>query len=362
MRGADVTQACLFSYRTLEDRIPTQHPLRKLRLVVDAILASLHDELDALYASTGRHSIPPERLLRASLIQTLFTIRSERQLVQHIDYNLLYRWFVGLNMDDAVWDHSTFSANRDRLLNEKIARAFFAKILALAEWQDWVSDEHFSVDGTLIEAWASMKSFVKKDGTPPPPEEGGRNPTVLFKGEKRSNETHESTTDPDARLYKKSEGDKSRLCFMGHALMENRHGLVVDVETTPATGTAEREAAKTLVERTVKKAGATLGADKGYDVAAFVEAMREAKVTPHVAQKAKGSAIDGRTTRHAGYTTSLKIRKRIEEVFGWSKTVGGLDKARFVGLAKVKAQTIFTFAAYNLTRMATLFGWRLSCV
>lgn len=362
MRGADVTQACLFSDRTLEDRIPTTHPLRKLRLVVDAILVSLHDELDALYASTGRHSIPPERLLRASLIQTLFTIRSERQLVQHIDFNLLYRWFVGLNMDDAVWDHSTFSAHRDRLLNEKVARAFFAKVLALAEWQDGVSDEHFSVDGTLIEAWASMKSFVKKDGTTPPPEEGGRNPTVRFKGEKRSNEPHESTTDPDARLYKKSKGDKSRLCFMGHALMENRHGLVVDVETTPATGTAEREAAKTMVERTVKKAGATLGADKGYDVAAFVEAMREAGVTPHVAQKAKGSAIDGRTTRHAGYTTSLKIRKRIEEVFGWSKTVGGLDKTRFVGLAKVKAQTIFTFAAYNLTRRTTLFGWRLSCV
>ena len=362
MRGADVTQASLFSYRTLEDRIPTKHPLRKLRLVVDAILATLREELDELYASTGRHSIPPERLLRASLIQTLFTIRSERQLVQHIDFNLLYRWFVGLNMDDAVWDHSTFSANRDRLLNEEIARAFFAKILVLAEWQDLVSDEHFSVDGTLIEAWASMKSFVKKDGTTPPPEDGGRNPTVLFKGEKRSNETHESTTDPDARLYKKSEGDKSRLCFMGHALMENRHGLVVDVETTHATGTAEREAAKTMVERTVKKAGATLGADKGYDVAEFVEAMREAKVTPHVAQKTKGSAIDGRTTRHAGYKTSLKIRKRIEEVFGWSKTVGGLDKARFVGLAKVKAQTIFTFAAYNLTRMATLFGWRLSCV
>jgi transposase len=362
MRGADITQACLFSYRTLEDRIPAKHPLRKLRLVVDVILAAMHDELDELYASTGRQSIPPERLLRASLIQTLFTIRSERQLVQHIDFNLLYRWFVGLNLDDVVWDHSTFSANRDRLLNEKIARSFFAKVLALAEWQDLLSDEHFSVGGTLIEAWASMKSFVKKDGTTPPPEEGGRNPTVNFKGEKRSNETHASTTDPDARLYRKSEGDTSRLCFMGHALMENRNGLVVDVETTQATGKAEREAAKTLVERTVKKTGATLGADKGYDVPEFVEAMRQAKVTPHVARKDKGSAIDGRTTRHAGYKTSLKIRKRIEEVFGWSKTVGGLDKARFVGLAKVTTQTVFTFAAYNLTRMATLFGWRLSCV
>jgi transposase len=361
MRGADITQASLFSYRTLEERIPAEHPLRHLRTVVDALLVKMHDDLDALYAHTGRHSIPPERLLRASLIQTLFSIRSERQLVQHLDYNLLYRWFVGLAMDDAVWDHSTFSANRDRLLNEEIARAFFTQVLALAEWQDWVSDEHFSVDGTLIEAWASMKSFMKKGETPPPPEDGGRNPTVEFKGEKRSNATHASTTDPDARLYKKSAGDKSRLCFMGHALMENRNGLVVDVETTHATGKAEREAAKVMVGRTVKKAGATLGADKGYDVAEFVGAMRESRVTPHVAQKVN-SAIDGRTTRHPGYRTSLKIRKRIEEIFGWSKTVGGLRKARFVGLDKVKAQTVFTFAAYNLTRMATLFGWRLSCV
>ena len=359
MRGADITQVTLFSYRTLEDRIPNAHPLRKLRVVVDAILATMDAEFNALYARTGRDSIPPERLLRASLIQTLFSIRSERQLVNHIDYNLLYRWFVGLGMDETVWSHSTFSANRDRLLNETIARSFFAKVLTLAEWQGLVSDEHFSVDGTLIEAWASMKSFVKKDGSTPPPEEGSRNPTVIFKGEPRSNETHESTTDPDARLYKKSEGDKSRLCYLGHALMENRHGLAVDVETTQATGTAERDAAKTMVARTVKKP-ATLGADKGYDVAEFVAAMRDAKVTPHVAQKAKSSAIDGRTTRHAGYQTSLKIRKRIEEIFGWAKTVGGLRKARFVGLAKVSAQTVFTLAAYNLTRMATIFGWRLS--
>jgi transposase len=361
MRGADITQAALFSYRSLEERIPKAHPLRKLRVVVDAILATMDAELDALYATTGRDSIPPERLLRASLIQTLFSIRSERQLVRHIDYNLLYRWFVGLGMDEAVWNHSTFSANRDRLLNETIARSFFAKVLTLAEWQGLVSDEHFSVDGTLIEAWASMKSFVKKDGGTPPPEGGGRNPTVIFKGEPRSNETHESATDPDARLYKKSEGDKSRLCYLGHALMENRHGLAVDVETTQASGTAEREAAKTMVARTVKKP-ATLGADKGYDVAEFVAAMRDAKVTPHVAQKAKGSAMDGRTTRHAGYKQSLKIRKRIEEIFGWAKTVGGLRKARFVGLAKVSAQTVFTLAAYNLTRMATIFGWRLSTV
>lgn len=359
MRGTDITSFELFSYRTLEERIPQTHPLRKLRVIVDVILHTMDAELDALYAQGGRESIPPERLLRASLIQTLFSIRSERQLVSHIDYNLLYRWFVGLGMDDAVWNHSTFSANRDRLLNETIARSFFAKVLALAEWQGLVSDEHFSVDGTMIEAWASMKSFVKKDGSSSPPEDGGRNPTVIFKGEPRSNDTHESSTDSDARLYKKSEGDKSRLCYLGHALMENRHGLAVDVETTRASGTAEREAAKLMVARTIKKP-ATLGADKGYDVAEFVQAMREAKVTPHVAQKAKHSAIDARTSRHSGYKTSLKIRKRIEEIFGWAKTVGGLRKARFVGLSKVSAQTVFTLAAYNLTRMASIFGWRLS--
>ena len=360
MRGADITQIDLFSYRTLEERIPANHPLRKLRLVVDAILGSMDRELDGLYANLGRVSIPPERLLRASLLQTLFSIRSERQLVAHIDYNLLYRWFVGLGMDEEVWDHSTFSANRDRLLNETVARMFFRRVLALAEWQGLVSDEHFSVDGTLIEAWASMKSFVKKDGTTPPPEGGGRNPTVVFKGEIRSNDTRQSATDPDARLYKKSEGDKSRLCYLGHALMENRNGLAVDVETTQASGTAERDAAKTMMIRSIRTNRATLGADKGYDVHGFVQAVRDRGVTPHVAKKTKGSAIDGRTTRHAGYKTSLVIRKRIEEIFGWAKTVRGLRKARYTGLDKVRTQTTFTFAAYNLTRMATIFGWRWS--
>lgn len=360
MRGADITQASMFSYRTLEERIPRKHPLRKLRAVVDGLLASMNEELDAVYARTGRDSIPPERLLRASLIQTLHSIRSERVLVEHIDYNLLYRWFVGLGMDEKVWHHSTFSANRDRLLNERIARLFFDKVLLLAEWQGLLSDEHFTVDGTLIEAWASMKSFKAKDGCSKPPEDETRNPTVDFKGEPRCNDTHASTTDPDARLYRKAEGEKSRLGYLGHALMENRNGLVVDVETTHASGTAEREAAKAMVVRTVTKSGATLGADKGYDVKEFVAAMRRRGVTPHVAQKTKGSAIDKRTTRHAGYTTSLKIRKRVEEVFGWGKTVGPLRKARFVGLAKVKAQTVFTMAAYNLTRMVTIFGWRVS--
>jgi transposase len=360
MRSADVTQSEIFSYRTLEQRIPHAHPLRKLRVLVDGILARLHGDFEALYAKTGRPSIPPERLLRASLIQTLYSIRSERQLVQHIDYNLLYRWFVGLDMDDKVWDHSSFTKNRERLLNETVARLFFAKVLELAQWNGLISSEHFSVDGTLIEAWASMKSFKAKDGSGKPPEDGGRNPTVDFKGEERKNDTHASTTDPEARLFKKSRGDTARLCYMGHALMENRNGLAVDVETTLATGKAEREAATVMVSRSVKR-GATLGADKNYDTAAFVKAMRQRGVTPHVARRENG-AIDGRTTRHAGYGISLRLRKRIEEIFGWAKDVADLRKTRFIGLAKVKAQTIFTLAAYNLTRMGTIFGWRLNTV
>ena len=350
----------MFSYISLEERVPAKHPLRKLRSLVDALLASMSPEFEAVYARRGRHSVPPEMLLKALLLQILFSIRSERLLVEAIDYNLLYRWFVGLDMDDAVWDHSTFTKNRDRLLNEALARVFFAKVLGWARWKELVSSEHFSVDGTLIEAWASMKSFKAKDGSSKPPEDGGRNPTVDFKGEERKNDTHASTTDPEARLFKKSKGDKSRLCYMGHALMENRNGLVVDVETTQSTGPAERDAATTMVERSLK-VGATVGADKNYDTAGFVKAMRQRKVTPHVAQKTD-SAIDRRTTRHAGYAASLKIRKRVEEVFGWAKTVGGLRKTRLVGLAKVKAQTVFTLAAYNLTRMATIFGWRLNTV
>jgi transposase len=359
MRKTDVTQHSLYSYRTLEERIPDAHPLRKLRLLVDTILVNMNDDFQALYSRRGRPSIAPERLLRASLIQTLFSIRSERQLVQHIEYNLLYRWFVGMNLDEAVWNHSTFSANRERLFSETMTQRFFAQVLRIAEWQSLISDEHFTVDGTMIEAWASVKSFTKKDGSGPPPSDQGRNPTVDFKGEKRSNETHQSTTDPDARLYKKGDGDKSRLCYLGHALMENRNGLVVDATTTLASGTAEREAALIMAARSMQSAGATLGADKGYDAADFVKRLRDQGVTPHVAQK-KNSAIDGRTTRHAGYAVSIKKRKLVEEIFGWSKTIGGLRKARFVGLAKVRAQTTFTFAAYNLTRMASIFGWRLS--
>lgn len=366
MRSPDLTQHKLFSYQDLESRIPAQHPLRKLRVLVDGILRTMDADFAALYSAVGRPSIAPERLLRASLLQVLYTIRSERQLVQHIEFNLLYRWFVGLNIDEPVWDHSTFSANRDRLFTEQIAQRFFTGVLHIAQWRKLVSHEHFSVDGTLIEAWASMKSFVKKDDDSappaPPPSEGGRNPSIDFKGEKRSNETHASTTDPEARLYKKSEGDKARLCYLGHALMENRNGLIVDATATLATGTAEREAAVLMADRTIVKPGATLGADKGYDTAGFVAGVRKQKITPHVAQKKIGTAIDARTTRHKGYALSIKRRKLVEESFGWAKTVGGLRKARFVGLAKVKMQTLFTFAAYNLTRIATILGWRLTDV
>lgn len=358
MRGSDTTQGALFSYVDLEQRVPQKHPLRKLKVVVDAILASLSGEFEALYARTGRPSVAPERLLRALLLQILYTLRSERQLMERLDFDLLFRWFVGLGIDDKVWDRTVFCANRDRLLNEEIARAFFERVVALAEWAGVVSDEHFSVDGTLIEAWASHKSFVPKDG-PPPPSGGGRNAEVDFHGEKRSNATHASTTDPEARLYRKSQAAPAKLGYLHHALAENRHGLIVDVETTPATGTAEREAAKAMLQRSVQdKDNATVGADKGYDVEEFVTAVEAMGIKAHVTRKVSGSAVDGRTARGKGYALSLKRRKMIEEAFGWAKTVGGLRKTRFIGLAKVAAQGLLTFAAYNLTRMASLFGWR----
>src|SRR5437588_1410366 len=353
MRKSDVTQHAMFSYRSLEERIPETHPLRKLRILVDGILQSMSADIEVLYSRRGRPSIAPERLLRASLLQVLFTIRSERQLVQHLEYNLLYRWFVGMNIDELAWNHSTFSANRDRLFSDAMTQRFFAQVLRIAEWQNLISDEHFTVDGTLIEAWASMKSFVKKDGNGSPPEGGGRNPTVNFKGEPRSNDTHHSTTDPHARLYKKSEGDKSRLCYLGHALMENRNGLIVDAETTRASGTAERDAALAMAKRTITTPGATLGGDKGYDAAELVADLRDLRITPHVAQK-KHSAIDGRTTRHAGYGVSQQKRKRVEEIFGWMKTIGGMRKLRHRGLQLVGWMFTFAAAAYNLVRIRNL--------
>ncbi len=356
MRGTQNFQGAMFSYISLEERVPAKHPLRKLRAVVDALLATMSSEFDAVYARRGRPSVPPEMLLKALLLQILFSIRSERLLVEAIDYNLLYRWFVGLNIEDKVWDHSTFSANRERLFNEDLARAFFERVKHTADWAKLTSDEHFSVDGTLIEAWASHKSFKRRDDDSASPP--GRNPEVDFKGQERSNDTHASTTDADARLFKKAAGDKARLCHMGHILMENRNGLIVDVEITHARSSAEAEAALRMLARQKRSARRrTVGADKAYDCKAFVRGCRRLGFTPHVAAKAQHSAIDGRTRRHEGYTTSLRIRKRIEEAFGWMKTVGGLAKTKLIGHAKLVGQALMCFAAYNLVRMGSIAGW-----
>jgi transposase len=356
MRGEAELQIALFSYVSLEERVPRDHPLRKLRILVDAVLSTMDADFAAVYAKRGRPSIPPEFLLRALLIQILYTVRSERQLVEQIDFNLLFRWFVGLTMDDRVWDHSTFSHNRKRLFDEGMARKFFERVKLIAEWQELVSDEHFSVDGTLIDAWAAHKSFLPKDEQEPPDKGAGRNAEVDFKGKKRCNDTHASTTDPDARLFRKSNNTAARLCHMGHVLMENRNGLVVDVETTEANGRAEREAAAKMLKRSARRAK-SVGADKGYDMADFVSTCRERKIAAHVAAKKSGSAVDGRTTRHATYRVSIRIRKRIEEIFGWLKTVGGLRKSRHVGRAKVAGQMLLGCAAYNLVRIGSLNGW-----
>ncbi|MGH6629141.1 MAG: IS5 family transposase [Burkholderiales bacterium] len=355
MRGDDLQQAGMFSYLSPEQRVPPDHPLRAIRKISDAVFAKLSRRFNQIYSRTGRPSIAPEKLLRALLLQVLYSVRSERLLMEELNYNLLFRWFVGLSMDERMWDHSTFSQNRDRLFNQDVARLFFQRIKSLAEWSEYASNEHFSVDGTLIDAWASHKSFVKKDGGEPP-EDGTRNPDADFKGEKRSNATHQSTTDPEARLARKSNGDASRLAHMAHTMMEHRSGLIVDVECTEFTGRAEVEAALVMLERTAKP-GSTVGADKNYDQQGFVRGARALKVTPHVAQKAKGSAIDGRTTRHPGYATSLKIRKRIEEGFGWLKTVGGLRKTKLIGRAKLSAQLLLGFSVYNLIRLGSLSGW-----
>ena len=355
MRGDDQNQQAMFSYISPEARVPKTHPLRPIRIMVDNALADLAPLFNEMYSHTGRPSIPPEQLLRALLLQILYSIRSERMLVEQLDYNLLFRWFVGLSMDDKVWDHSTFSKNRDRLIAHDVATQFFVTIRQLAEKADLLSNEHFSVDGTLIEAWASMKSFRPKDDQDQdPPASGGRNSEVDFKGQKRKNDTHQSTTDPDARLFKKSKGAAAKLCFMGHALMENRNGLVVDSRLTKATGTAEREAALDMVENIPNAKRITLAADRGYDASAFVNELRRLRATPHIAQKSKGSAIDKRTTRHAGYQASLKIRKRVEEIFGWIKTAGLLRKTRYQGLERVECTFTLAAAAYNLVRMRTL--------
>jgi transposase len=347
----------------LEERIPSDHPLRPIRALADEALGSLNERFEGLYSTMGRPSIAPEMLLRATLLQAFFSVRSERLLMEQINYNLLFRWFVGLAMDAEVWHPTVFTHNRDRLLETDIAREFLAALLALPQVGKLLSSEHFSVDGTLIDAWASMKSFRPKDGSGEPPSPG-RNGERNFHNEKRSNETHTSTTDPDARLYRKADGRESRLCFMGHVLMENRNGLAVDAMLTRASGTAEREATLAILDRRKSGHRITLGADKAYDVTAFVEDLRSRQVTPHIAVDGRVSklgvirktAVDGRTTRHPGYRASQICRKRIEEVFGWIKAQAGLAKVKLRGCAKIEAAFTFTVAAYNLIRIPKLLA------
>jgi transposase len=358
MRGDEQQQSGMFSYISAEQRVPESHPLRPLRKMVDEALAEMSPRFTRLYAKRGRPSIPPEKLLRALLLQVLYTIRSERQLMEQLDYNLLYRWFVGLNLDDAMWDVTVFTKNRERLLKGNIGQVLFQKVVEQARAQDLLSDEHFTVDGTLIEAWAGQKSFQRKDTPPPPPEDGGSNPTVNFHGEKRSKQTHQSTSDPEAMLYKKSRGSESKLGYLGHVLMENRNGLVVDTRLTRATGTAERDAALEMAARIPGGTRrVTLGGDKNYDTRDFVNHLRQAAVTPHVAQnqyERRSSAIDQRTTQHPGYAISQRKRKRVEEIFGWIKTIGGLRKTKHRGKDRVGWMFTFAAAAYNLVRMRNL--------
>ena len=358
MRGSDRGSGDLFSYVDLEKRVRSDHPLRTIRSLTDAALQALSGDFAALYSGTGRPSIPPEKLLRAMLLQAFYSIRSERQLMERLEFDLLFKWFVGLGIDDGVWDHSTFSKNRDRLLDGEIAAKFLTAVLGQPRVRRLLSSEHFSVDGTLVEAWASMKSVKPRD--PPEggsPTGGGRNAAADFRGQKRSNESHRSTTDPDARLYRKGPGMEAKLCFIGHGLMENRSGLIVDARLTRVSGHAERLAALAMIEPWADRPRAiTLGADKGYDAADFIEELRTLNVRPHVAQNTsrRRSAIDGRTTRHPGYGMSQRIRKRIEEAFGWVKTVAGLRRTKLRGLPKVDWAFTFAAAAYNLVRVPKL--------
>jgi transposase len=356
MRGDDRQQAGMWSYVSPEARVPQDHPLRPIRQMVDVVLKELSPQFQPLYAQTGRPSIAPEKLLRALLLQVLYTVRSERLLMEQLDYNLLFRWFVGLEMDDPVWDHSVFTKNRERLLAGDIAQAFFERVLAQARDAHLLSTEHFTVDGTLIEAWAGQKSFQKKPARPAPPPDDPGNPTVDFRGERRSNATHASTTDPDARLAKKGPGQEAKLAYHGHVLIENRHGFVVTSCVTRASGIAERAAALTMATTLPRGERATVGADKGYDTADFVLVLRGLGITPHVAQNtvSRSSAIDRRTTRHLGYERSQQKRKRIEEVFGWLKTIGLMRKTRHRGVRRVGWMFTFAAAAYNLIRLRNL--------
>jgi transposase len=359
MRGQKIQQFEMFSYIPLESRVPKHHPLRGIRDLVDQVLERLSPEFDKIYSRTGRPSVPPEQLLKALLLQVVFSIRSELQLVEQIRFNLLYRWFVGLRADDEVWNETVFTKNRDRLLEAKVAKRFFQEVLEIARQKKLLSKDHFTVDGTLIEAWASQKSFKPKEkdehndsGSP-----SGSNPDVNFHGEKRANDTHESTTDGDARLFKKSGGSEAKLAYLGHVTMENRNGLAVDSRLTLASGTAERDAALSMAINLPGFHRKTLAGDKNYDTKDFVETINSLDITPHVAQNTRrrgGSAIDARTTRHPGYEISQRKRKRVEEIFGWLKTIGPMRKTRFRGRKKVDWMFTFSLACYNLVRIRNL--------
>jgi transposase len=364
LRSKDTKQQVFFSYKSIEDRIPEDHPIRSLKMLVDEALTKLSPDFDQLYSSIGRPSIPPEQLLRALLIQIFFSIRSERQLVEQLNYNMMFRWFVGLNLDDDIWNATTFTKNRDRLLEGEIAERFFSEVLAMAKKQGLVSHEHFTVDGTIIEAWASQKSFQRKDDVgsdddhaPPNSSGKGRNPDVDYKGQKRKNDTHESKTDPDARLCRKSQRTGAQLGYMGHALMENTNGLVVDVRVNHAVGKAEHTAAASMASAIGGKHRITLGGDKGYDSDDLLAELRGMGITPHIAKndhERRTSSIDDRTTRHEGYHVSQKKRKLVEQIFGWGKTVGCLRKLKHRGLDLVSSITTLNLAAYNLIRIRNL--------
>jgi len=359
MRGTDQQQNHVFSYISPEQRVRKDHPLRPIRAMVDEILKQLSPQFSKMYAKVGRPSIPPEQLLRAQLLQMFYSVRSERLLMEEMDYNILFRWFVGLNLDDAVWDATVFSKNRDRLLEAEVAKEFLERVVALAREQGWMSDEHFTVDGTLLEAWASLKSFQRKDqGDSSAPDDPG-NPTVDFHGEKRSNRTHESKSDPEAQLARKSKGKEAKLSYSGNLLVENRNGLIVSSRVWEATGLAERYAALEMLQEIPGIRRVTVSGDKGFDTADFVRECRNLRITPHVAQnlgRRGGSAIDSRTTRQAGYRISQKKRKRIEECFGWLKTIALLRKLRHRGTLKVDWMFTFACAAYNLVRMRNLMA------
>jgi len=356
MRGHDSKQATMFSLVSPEHRVAPDHPLRAIKRMADEILGSMTRRFGRMYSKVGRPSIPPERLLKAQILIALYSVRSDRMFCEQLDYNLLFRWFLDMNMDEPAFDHSSFTKNRDRLLEHDIAAEFFAAVVERGQQLGLMSSEHFSVDGTLIEAWASHKSFRPTNEKPEdrdPPDDPG-NPTVNFHGQKRRNETHASTTDPEARLARKGKSQEAKLCFSAHALMENRNGLLVDLHINHATGTAERESALTLLANNVAAPRASVAGDKGYNQRPFVDGCRELGITPHVAEKARFNAIDGRTTRHAGYSISMRIRKRIEEIFGWAKTIGGFRRTRFRGIERTQQAGYFVGAAYNLLRIARL--------